>query len=89
MADGKASKTKKHLLSKPLAPDCFSNTQMVDFTQSMLSKNWQVLQIADQPAFQPFGKFLEKFGKATESGETLTVKFTGRDRKSTRLNSSH
>jgi lysophospholipase L1-like esterase len=77
MASGNNAKTKKHLLSKPLAPDCFSNTQMVDFTQGTLSKNWQVLQIADQPAFHSFGKFLDKFGKAGQSGETLTVNFTG------------
>ncbi len=78
MVVGSHTKTKKHLLPKPLAPDCFSNTQMVDFTQGTLSKNWQVLQIADQPPFHSFGKFLEKFGKANLTGETLTVNFTGR-----------
>jgi lysophospholipase L1-like esterase len=78
MTDCKASKTKKHLLSKPLAQDCFSGTQMVDFTLATLSKNWEVLQIGDQPAFHSFGQFLDKFGKASQSGETLTVNFTGR-----------
>jgi len=78
MASGKKSKTKKHLLPKPLVADYFSNPQMVDFTHGTLSKNWQVLQISDQPAFHSFGKFLVKFGKAGQSGETLTIHFTGR-----------
>jgi len=74
---GSKSKTKMHLLPKPLAPDYFSNTQMVDITQVKLSKNWQVLQITDQPAFHSFGKFMEKFGMAEQTGETLTVCFKG------------
>jgi hypothetical protein len=78
MIAGNNSGPKKHNLPKPLAPDYFSNTHMIDFTEGKMSKNWEILQIADQPAFQSFGKYLTKFGKAGQSGESLTIHFRGR-----------
>jgi hypothetical protein len=69
---------KKHVLSKPIAKDYFANTQMIDFTEARLSENWQIFQIADQPAFDFVGRYLEKIGKASRSGETLSVRFKGR-----------
>ncbi len=71
MAAGKFRKRIKHILSKPIAPDYFSNTKMVDIPDVQLSKNWEVFHIKDQPLFAGFGKYLEKFGKASQSGETL------------------
>lgn len=71
-------KTKKHKLHKPLANDYFSNTKMLNLSQVQLSKNWQILKIKDQPGFTGFGKYLEEFGKAGQTGETLTVRFKGK-----------
>lgn len=78
MSEGKRSRPKKHVLSKPLAPDCFSNTQMVDFTAAKLSKNWEVIKIEDQPSFAGFDRYIKKFAKASQSGETLTIRFKGK-----------
>ena len=78
MGASKKFKTKKHKLPKPLANDYFSNTKMVNLNQVQLSKNWQVLKIKDQPGFSGFGKYLEDFGKASQTGETLTVRFKGK-----------
>lgn len=78
MSEGKQSRPKKHELSKPLAPDCLSNTQMVDFTKTMLSKNWEVIKIEDQPSFAGLDRYIKKFGKAGQSGETLTIRFKGK-----------
>jgi len=68
----------RHVLPKPIANDYFSNTQMIDFTEVELSENWQIFQIADQPAFNFAGEYLKKVGKASRSGETLRVRFKGR-----------
>jgi hypothetical protein len=78
MAKGNIPMRIKHRLPKPMAPDYFSNTKMVDIADAILSKNWEVLRIKDQPLFAGFGKYLEKFGKASQSGETLTIQFKGR-----------
>ncbi len=78
MAASKKTGFKKHTLPKPIASDYFANTQMIDFTEARLSENWQVLQVADQPAFGFAGKYLTKFGKASKSGETLIIRFKGR-----------
>ena len=68
----------KHKLLKPLAPDYFSNTQMLELSEVKLSKNWEIVKINDQPAFAGFGKYIKQFGKATHSGETITLHFKGR-----------
>jgi hypothetical protein len=78
MISDNTPKPKKHKLAKPLAPDYFANTQMVDFSEFDLSPNWETMQIADNPAFSGFGRFLTKFGKAGQTGETLTIRFKGR-----------
>ena len=77
MISADKSKFQKHLLSKPLVPDNFSNAQMIDFTKGKLSENWKILQINDEPSFSGFGKYLEKFGKASQSGQTLSIRFKG------------
>ena len=78
MIDSKPGKPSKHTLKKPLADDCYSNPQMIDFTAGELSKNWEILQIKDVSAFKNFGQFLTKFGKASQSGESLTIRFKGK-----------
>ena len=69
---------KKHIWSKPIAKDYFAHTQMFDFSKAKLSKNWQIIRIADQPAFNFAGKYLQKIGKAGLTGETLCIRFKGR-----------
>ena len=71
-------KAKKHILPKPFAPDYFANTQMIDFTNAKLSKNWEILKIKDQPGLSGFGKYLQTIGKANKTGESLTLRFKGR-----------
>ena len=71
-------KTMKHKLPKPIAKDYFSNTKMLNLSQVKLSKNWQILKIKDQPGFTGFGKYLEVFGKASQTGETLSLRFKGK-----------
>jgi len=78
MIPEKPGHAKKHTLHKPLAPDYFAHTQMVDITKATLSKNWEVLQVKDHPLFSGFGNYLQQIGKAVQSGETLTVRFKGR-----------
>ncbi|MEI6142600.1 MAG: SGNH/GDSL hydrolase family protein [Mariniphaga sp.] len=68
----------KHKLLKPIAKDYFSNTKMLNLNQVHLSKNWQILKIKDQSGFTGFGKYLEEFGKAGQTGETLTFNFKGK-----------
>lgn len=72
------SKSKKHPLPEPIAKDCFSNTKMIDINQAMLTKNWQIITASDQTVMQAFGNYVKTFGKASESGETLTIRFKGR-----------
>jgi len=78
LANGIQSGTKKHIMAKPLASDNLSEAQMVDFTQGKLSENWQILQINDQSPFLNFRKYFQKIGKASLSGETLTIRFKGK-----------
>ena len=78
MGSGKQSRPKKHVLPKPLALDYFSNTHMIDFTEAKLSKNWEILKTKDQPLFSGFDRDLKKIGKASQSGETLTIHFKGK-----------
>ena len=68
----------KHKMAKPLAKDYFSNTKMVNLNQVQLSKNWQILKIREHPDFSGFGKYLDEFGKAGQTGETLTIRFKGK-----------
>ena len=75
---GKSFKTMKHKMAKPLAKDYFSNTKMVNLNQVQLSKNWQILKIREHPDFSGFGKYLDEFGKAGQTGETLTIRFKGK-----------
>jgi hypothetical protein len=72
------SKPAKHRIPKPLVPDYFARTQMVDLKDVKLSKNWKVMNIKDQPALSGFGRYLQFIGKAGQSGETLTLRFKGR-----------
>lgn len=78
MGAGQVTKPKKHVLRKPLASDCLSNAHMIDFSEAKLSKNWEEINVADNPSFSGFGRYLKKFGKAAISGETLTIRFKGK-----------
>jgi len=68
----------RHGLAKPLAPDYFAKTQMIDLKDVKLSKNWEILNIKDQPGLSGFGRYLNVIGKTGLSGETLTLRFKGR-----------
>jgi hypothetical protein len=68
----------KHKLSRPLAPDYFAKTQMIDLREVKLSKNWEILNLKDKPGLSGFGRYLQVIGKAKQSGETLTLRFKGR-----------
>lgn len=72
------SKPLKHSLKKPMAPDYFSKTQMLDIKHAQLSKNWEMLDIKNQPGLAGFARYLKVVGKAGQSGETLTIRFKGR-----------
>ena len=78
MVPKNVARAKKHSSNKPIASDYFSNTQMLDLSKGDLSSNWKMLTVADQPDFGKFGKYLRRIGKASENGESLTVKFKGR-----------
>jgi hypothetical protein len=78
MTSGKQEQAERKNLPSPLAPDYFSNTHMIDFSEAKLSKNWTVINVQDNPSFAVFGKYLKSFGKAGQTGETLTVRFKGK-----------
>jgi hypothetical protein len=71
-------KYSKHKLRKPIAPDYFARTQMLDLKDVKLSNNWEMLTIKDHPGLSGFGRYLQYIGKADQSGETLTIRFKGR-----------
>jgi len=75
---GVGGKSKKHKLKKPLAANYFSNTRMLDITQCILSDNWTVFPVKEDPNIKNFGRYLTHVGKSGQSGETLTVRFKGR-----------
>ena len=69
--------------------ECLSHPQMLDISNGKLSKGWQILPVKeipiysdmgknDVPTFTDFGHYLSKFGKASHSGESLTVHFSGK-----------
>jgi lysophospholipase L1-like esterase len=68
----------KHKLPKPLVEDYFANTQMVDVKNVQLSANWELLNLKEKSPFSGFGNYLQFIGKASQSGETLSVHFKGR-----------
>ena len=81
--------TLKHILGKSMNKECLSHPQMLDISNGKLSKGWQILPIKeipiysdmgknDVPTFTDFGHYLSKFGKASHSGESLTVHFSGK-----------
>ena len=74
----KSAKGLKHKAGKPIATDYFANTKMVDFSKAELSKNWEIIPVKGSSAFSSFSKFLTEVGKATQTGETLTVRFKGK-----------
>lgn len=72
------AKPLKHKLPKPIAPDYFAKTQMLDLRNVQLSKNWEILNCKDQPGLAGFGQYMKFIGKASQSGETLTLRFKGK-----------
>lgn len=77
MMPPKPGRAKKHILDKPLAMNYFANTQMIGLQDVRLSDNWEIIQTKDVPSFGSFERYLEVFGKASQSGESLTVRFKG------------
>lgn len=77
MIPNNPAKPSKHKLPKPMAPDYFARTQMLDLNKVKLSKNWEILNINDQPGLAGFGKYLQFIGKANKSDETLSLRFKG------------
>ncbi len=71
-------KSSKHKLPRPLVPEYFARTQMVDLKEVKLSKNWKVLNINESPSLSGFGRYLKFIGKASQTGETLSLRFKGR-----------
>lgn len=78
MLSQKTGRAKKHILNKPLALNYLANTQMIGIRDVELSDKWEIIQTKDAPSFASFGKYLEVFGKARQSGESLTVRFKGK-----------
>ena len=78
MITGNKLTSKKHILSKPLTADNFSNAKMIDINSNMLSMNWEIILNNDKSPFSGFGNFMNTIGKGTRSGETLTINFKGR-----------
>lgn len=68
----------KHKLPKPLAADYFANTKMVDVKDVELSENWTLMNLKEKSTLSQFGNYLKFIGKASQSGETLTLHFKGR-----------
>lgn len=77
MLPSKPGRTKKHISGKPLAMNYFANTQMVGLQDVRLSDHWEIIRTKDEPFFTSFGKYLETFGRASQSGESLAVRFKG------------
>ena len=50
---------------------------MIDFTEGILSENWEVFSLEDYLDFLVFDRFLDKIGKGGQSGESLTIHFKG------------
>ena len=78
MLPPKPGRAKKHILDKPLSLNYFANTQMIGIQDVELSGNWEIIRTKDEPSFTSFGKYLETFGKVSQSGESLTVRFKGK-----------
>ena len=79
----------KHILGKSMNKESLSHPQMLDISKGKLCKGWKILPIKeipiyadmgknDVPTFTDFGHYLTNFGKATQSGESLTVHFKGK-----------
>ena len=71
-------KAKKHRISKPINPEYFSDTKMLDFPKARLSNNWEVIPVSDDDRFKGFGRFLDKVGRACKTGETISFRFRGK-----------
>lgn len=78
MGDGNKAKAMKHKLSKPMSPDYFSDTKMLDFSEAKLSSNWENIPVQEDERFKGFDRFLEHIGRACTTGETMTFHFKGK-----------
>ncbi|MCU0394699.1 MAG: SGNH/GDSL hydrolase family protein [Chitinophagaceae bacterium] len=78
MKPASAPTLQQHKLPKPLAPDYYAQTQMVDISQVQRSANWELLNLKEKSPFSGFGNYLRYLGKASQSGETITLRFKGR-----------
>lgn len=77
MIPQKNGKLIKHVLGKPLTPDYYTNTRMIELDNVALSKNWEIVQVKDNPMFSGFAKYLDQIAKTNQTGEFLEVQFRG------------
>jgi len=77
MLPPKPGRAKKHIQGRPLAKNYFASTKMIGVQEAGLSDNWKIIRTNDEPSFTSFGKYLETFGKTSQSGESLSVRFKG------------
>lgn len=78
MIPAKANALIKSSLPKPMVSDCYVNTQMVEMKEVALSRNWELMNLKENPSFSEFSNFLPFIAKAEKSGETITFHFKGR-----------
>lgn len=68
----------EHTLPDKLAEDCFDVIRMIDISKAKLSANWTLLNLKTNTPFNEFRNRFQFVGKAEQSGETITIRFTGR-----------
>jgi hypothetical protein len=84
-----SNKIAAHKLANKLNVESLTHPKMLDISKGKLSKGWQILPIKeipiysdmgknDVPTFTDFGHYLTTFGKANQTGESLTVHFKGK-----------
>lgn len=76
MIPGKIGHIKAHNLKKPMAADCFANSQMVDLSGTKPGKNWKIRSVKENPLFAGSSKYLDQIGEACP-GAALSFRFKG------------
>lgn len=67
-----------HTLPEKLVEDCLDVIRMIDISKAKLSANWTLLDLRTNTPFNEFRNHFQFIGKAGQSGETITIRFTGR-----------
>lgn len=69
----------KHRLPKPLTSNNYSNAHLLDFTETVLSKNWTILDTKKSTSLSNFNKYFGNIARAGLTGETISFTFKGTD----------